>query len=232
MLELTTPERAVNQGRALSRPSTRKPSTTAGRELGGSIECMGASMSFGRGVEIYGEGEPAEYFYKVLSGAVRTRKVLIDGRRQVGGFYLPGDVFGLEAGENHAFTAEAITACKVLVIKHSAIVARAKLDHAVAFELWLLSSNEVRRLQAHLLLLIKNAPERVAAFLLGLAERASPGDSIELPMSRQDIAEHLGLTVETVSRTISYLQSVGAIELSSVRRIVLQDRSALKRFDP
>lgn len=162
---------------------------------------------------------------------MRTRKVLIDGRRQVGGFYLPGDVFGFEAGESHAFTAEAITACKVLMIKHSAIVARAKLDYAMAFELCLLSSNEMRRLQAHLLLLIKNALERVVAFLLGLAERASPGNSIELPMSRQDIADYLGLTIETVSRTLRQLESSATIHFSSCRRIELRNRSALARLN-
>jgi CRP-like cAMP-binding protein len=231
MLELTTAERPVNPGGALPRPSTHNPSPTSDRELGGTIERMGASMSFGRRAEIYGEGEPAEYFYKVLSGAVRTYKVLTDGRRQIGGFYLRGDVFGLEAGENHALTAEAITACKVLVIKHSAVVARARLDHELAFQLWLVSGRELRRLQDHLLLLIKNAPERVAAFLLGLAERVPAGDSIDLPMSRQDIADHLGLTIETVSRTLSYLESIGAIELLSVRRIVLQDRSVLRRLN-
>src|SRR5262245_46928146 len=79
------------------------------RGLDGSIEMMGAPMSFSRNAEIYGEGEPADYLYKVVSGTVRTYKVLADGRRQIGSFYLAGDIFGLEAGDEHTFSAEAIT---------------------------------------------------------------------------------------------------------------------------
>jgi len=197
------------------------------RELGGATECIGAPMLFRRHAEIYGEGEPADYLYKVVTGVVRTYKVLADGRRQVGGFYLRGDIFGLETGAEHAFSAEAISECRVLVAKHSTLIARAKTDHEVAFQLWMLTGRELRRLQDHVLLLIKNAPERVAAFLLTLAERSSTGNSIELAMSRQDIADHLGLTIETVSRTLSYLESIQAIELLSARRVRLRDRAAL-----
>ncbi len=200
------------------------------RALGGAMECIGAPMLFRRHAEIYGEGEPADYLYKVMTGVVRTCKVLADGRRQVGGFYLRGDTFGLETGAEHAYSAEAITECRVLVAKHSTLIARAKTDHEVAFQLWMLTGGELRRLQDHVLLLIKNAPERVAAFLLALAERSSTGNSIELPMSRQDIADHLGLTIETISRTLSYLESIRAIELLSARRVLLRDRSALVRL--
>ena len=89
------------------------------RTLAMSIELMGAVMPFARNAEIYGENEPAEYLYKVVSGAVRTYKVLNDGRRQIGAFYLPGDVFGLEIGRRSTFSAEAISECKVMVIKRS-----------------------------------------------------------------------------------------------------------------
>jgi CRP/FNR family nitrogen fixation transcriptional regulator len=83
------------------------PPLTADHELVGAIECRGTAMLFAPDTEIYGESEPADYLYKVVSGAVRTSKVLADGRRQVGGFYFPGDIFGLETGEEHAFSAEA-----------------------------------------------------------------------------------------------------------------------------
>src|SRR5438270_9808362 len=89
-------------------PSRRGQPGVPGRApLAGAIEMMGAPMTFGRNSEIYGEGEPADYLYKVVSGTVRTSKILADGRRQIGSFYLPGDVFGLEVGDDHAFSAEA-----------------------------------------------------------------------------------------------------------------------------
>ena len=85
------------------------------------MQMMGAVMSFPRNSEIFGENEPADYVYRVISGSVRTYKILSDGRRQVGGFYLPGDIFGLEFAEEHTFSAEAITDAKVVVVKRSAI---------------------------------------------------------------------------------------------------------------
>src|ERR1044071_7552898 len=78
------------------------------------IDQFGTLMSFGCNTEIYGEGESAEYLYKVVSGAVRTCRILADGRRQIGSFYLPAEVFGLEAGEDHTFSAEAIASSKIL----------------------------------------------------------------------------------------------------------------------
>jgi len=194
------------------------------------MELMGASMSFNRNAEIYGEGEPADYVYKVVSGSVRTYKVLADGRRQIGAFYMVGDVFGLESGEEHTFSAEAISDAKVLVIKHSALVALAERDNEVARQLWALTGRELNRVQGHILLLIKTAQERVVGFLLEMAARASNNGALELPMSRQDIADYLGLTIETVSRTLTILENTAAIELPTSRRIVLRNRSALNRL--
>src|SRR5512142_3514577 len=122
---LTTRATSPNAGAA-------RPASASLRTLGNSIELMGASMPFGRNAEIYGENEPAEYVYKVLSGTVRTYKVLNDGRRQIGAFYLAGDVFGLEIGEDHTFSAEAITDCKILMVKRSALVSLAQRDNEVA----------------------------------------------------------------------------------------------------
>jgi CRP-like cAMP-binding protein len=191
---------------------------------------MGAAMTFGRNGEIYGEGEPADYAYKVVSGTVRTYKVLADGRRQIGAFYLPGDVFGLEVGEEHTFSAEAITESKVLVIKRSALIGLAALDGDVARELWTLTGRELARVQGHVLLLVKTAQERVVGFLLEMADRR-PGDAVELPMSRQDIADYLGLTIETVSRTLTSLENEAAIALPNARRILLRNRSALRQMN-
>jgi CRP/FNR family nitrogen fixation transcriptional regulator len=92
-----------------------------------------------------GEEEPADYLYKIIRGAVRTYKVLIDGRRQIGAFYLPGDIFGLETGEEHAFSAETVVDSKVLVIKRSTVVSLATWDCDVARQLWTLTGRELQR---------------------------------------------------------------------------------------
>jgi len=199
--------------------------------LGQSMQMMGAVMSFPRNSEIFGENEPADYVYKVVSGSVRTYKILSDGRRQVGGFYLPGDIFGLEFADEHTFSAEAISDAKVVVVKRSALTALAGRDASIGRELFALTGRELRRVQDRVLLLVKSAQERVAGFLLEMAERAAAGNIVELPMSRQDIADYLGLTIETVSRTLTGLETAAAIEVPTSRRIVLRNRSALNRLN-
>jgi CRP/FNR family nitrogen fixation transcriptional regulator len=194
------------------------------------IDQFGTPMSFGANSEIYGEGEPADYLYKVVGGTVRTCRILADGRRQIGSFYLPGEVFGLESGEQHAFSAEAVANSKVLLVKRSALVALAGRDRTIANELWTTTCRELRLAQDHILLLIKTAKERVVAFLLEMAERAPTGGQIELPMSRQDIADYLGLTIETVSRTLTELARTAAIELPATRCVVLRNRAALAKL--
>jgi CRP-like cAMP-binding protein len=195
------------------------------------MEMMGASMSYARNAEIYGENEPTEYLYKLISGTVRTSKILNDGRRQIGEFYLPGDLFGHEVGSEHSFSAEAITDVKVIVIKRSAVEALAARDNEVARQLWAMTGRELQRMQEHILLLIKSAQERVAGFLLEMAERIKSTNEVELPMSRQDIADYLGLTIETVSRTLTILENSAAISLPTSRRIVLRNRAALRRLN-
>jgi CRP/FNR family transcriptional regulator, nitrogen fixation regulation protein len=227
---LTQTIRTGSLGHAADRQSHAIPAPVSHRLLG-SIEMMGAPMSFGRNAEIYGEGEPADYLYKIVSGAVRTSKILADGRRQIGSFYVPGDIFGLEAGDEHTFSGEAIVETKVLVIKRSALVGRAARDNDLARQLWALTGCELARVQGHVLLLIKTAQERVAGFLLEMSDRVPNGDAIELSMSRQDIADYLGLTIETVSRTLTGLESAATIALPSSRLVVLRNRAALRQMN-
>jgi CRP/FNR family transcriptional regulator, nitrogen fixation regulation protein len=212
-------------------PGLRHAPPAAKAPQAGAIELMGALMTFARNSEIYGENEPADYLYKVVSGTVRTYKVLVDGRRQIGGFHLPGDMFGFESGDEHTFSAEAITDCKILVIRRSAVITLAARDNDVAQQMWALTARELQRVQDHIMVLIKSARERVASFLLEMAGRAAGGGAVELPMSRQDIADYLGLTIETVSRTLTQLEKTAAIELPTSRRIVLRNRSALSRLN-
>jgi CRP/FNR family transcriptional regulator, nitrogen fixation regulation protein len=229
MLTQTLIHRGTSRQTA-GRASRPLPTVTA-HTTGNSVELMGAPMPFARNAEIYGENEPAEYLYKVISGTVRTYKVLNDGRRQIGAFYLAGDIFGLEVGSEHTFSAEAIVDCKILVIKRSTVVNLAARETDVARQLWAMTASELQRVQDHIMLLIKTAQERVAGFLLEMAKRAPDGNEIDLPMSRQDIADYLGLTIETVSRTLTQLENSAAIAVPSSRRIVLRNRAALTRLN-
>jgi CRP-like cAMP-binding protein len=208
----------------------RRGFSTNSHVLTGPIERTAVLMSFSRNAEIYGETEPADHLYKLIRGTVRTCRVLIDGRRQIGAFYLPGDTFGVEAAEQHVFSAEAVTDVTVLVMNRNAAVALAEADDDVARQLWTLIGRELQLAHDHVSLLIKTAPERVATFLLEMAQRIQSSDELELPMSRQDIADYLGLTIETVSRTLTQLENASVIELPCSKRVVLRNRAVLKRL--
>jgi CRP/FNR family nitrogen fixation transcriptional regulator len=198
---------------------------------GGPLGLMGAPMRFGRNTEIYGEEDPAEYLYQVVSGAVRTYRMLDDGRRQISAFYLPGDIFGVEAGDVHVSSAEAVCDAQILVARRSAVMARAEHEKDLSKQLWTLTVRELRRIQEHSMLLIKSAEERVAGFLLEMAGRSSAGAAVDLPMCRQDIADYLGLTIETVSRTFTQLVQSKTIALERSRRIMFCNRAALDRLN-
>jgi CRP/FNR family nitrogen fixation transcriptional regulator len=223
-------QRTVASGRTVERAKPGMP--VGSHSLAGAFEMMGAAISYHQNHEIYGEGEPADFFYKVVSGAVRVHKITSDGRRQISAFHLPGDVFGLEASDEHRFTAEAVADSTVLVVKRGALTALAARDSEVAAELWVQTAADLWRAQEHMLLLgRKTAHERVAAFLLDIASRAAAEEAVDLPMSRQDIADYLGLTIETVSRTLTQLEGEAAIALPSCRHVVLSNRAALNRLN-
>jgi CRP/FNR family transcriptional regulator, nitrogen fixation regulation protein len=197
----------------------------------GPLGLMGTPMRFTRNAEVYGEDEPAEYLYQVMSGVVRTYRMLDDGRRQIVAFYLPGDIFGVEAGDVHLSSAEAVSESQVLIVKRSTILARAEYQKDISKLLWILMAQELQRLQQHSLVLIKSAEERVVGFLLEMASRSSGSMAIELLMPRQDIADYLGLTIETVSRTITHLVQSGVIALETSRRVHFRNRAALNRLN-
>jgi CRP/FNR family transcriptional regulator, nitrogen fixation regulation protein len=212
--------------------SREQPASIAGHcTLFGDMEFAGVPMPFERNAEIYGEGERADYVYKVMGGSVRAYRVLSDGRRQITAFYLPGDVFGIETGEEHSSSAEAIDKATILVVRRSSIFRTAESNGEVARQLWSITAAELKRSQNHALLLIKTAKERIAAFLLEMAERVAGRGCVELPMSRQDIADYLGLTIETVSRTLTQLSAGSTIQFLASRRIVLRNPSQLNALN-
>jgi CRP/FNR family nitrogen fixation transcriptional regulator len=188
----------------------------------------GVQIRYAREEEIFGEGEPAEYVYKVLSGGVRTYRILRDGRRQIDEFHFTGGWFGIEAGAEHRTTAEALTDATVLVARRVSLSDLANQRGEVARHLLQLTVEGLQRTQDHVVLLgRKSACERVASLLIDLAARAGNPRVLDVPMSRQDMADYLGLTIETVSRTLTQLQADGLIEIPSSRRILLSDRRAL-----
>jgi len=185
-------------------------------------------MNFGRNAEIFAEGEAAGYVYKLVSGVVRVSQLLPDGRRQISAFHLPGDMFGFEIDDVHHASAEAIVPVKVVAFKwHSLLSASA--SSAFVHELLNRTMTTLRQTQDHLLLLgRKNALERLAAFLLEMVKRSGNERVLDLAMPRHDIADYLGLTLETVSRMFAELKEDGIVRLESARRVHLVDLARLK----
>jgi CRP/FNR family nitrogen fixation transcriptional regulator len=175
-------------------------------------------MSYIDGEEIYAQDEETDMVYQVQHGAVRASRLLADGRRQIAGFYYPGDLFGLETGPTHRASAEALRDSKILVAKRSALKHYGEAGERVERLIWRATGQELGRAQDHMMLLArKSAYERVAGFLSDVAQRQDAAWN-ELAMSRQDIADHLGLTIETVSRMITQLQADGLVALEGCRR--------------
>ena len=191
-------------------------------------------FTYKKGTEIYGEKEPAEYVYQVKSGAVRSYKLFSDGRRQIGAFHLAGDIFGLENGGEHRFTTEAVVDTAVRLIKRQSLEMIAESDTMVARNLLSMTTSNLQHAEDHMLLLgRKTALERVAAFLIEMDKRSTAAGVMALPMSRRDVADYLGLTLETVSRALSRLHELGTLAFigNSQRQIVLLDRPQLASLD-
>lgn len=197
-------------------------------------EINSSEFKYRRGAEIFGEGEPAKYVYQVIDGAVRSYKLLSDGRRQISAFHLVGDIFGLENGGVHRFTAEAIVDTTVRLVKRVSLAHVAESDTTVARDLLNMTATNLRHAEDHMLLLgRKTSLERVAAFLLEMDTRLTAAGVMALPMCRRDIADYLGLTLETVSRALSILHDKGILGFlgQTQRQIVLLDRPKLAELD-
>lgn len=191
-------------------------------------------LTYKKGTEIYGEKGPAEYVYQVKTGAVRSYKLLTDGRRQIGAFHLVGDIFGIESGSVHRFTAEAVVKTTVRLIKRQSLEALAESDTVFTRNLLSMTTSNLEHAENHMLLLgRKTSLERVAAFLVEMDARLTATGIVALPMSRRDIADYLGLTLETVSRVLSQLRRAGVLDFvgRTHREIVLRDRLQLANFD-
>ncbi|MGI9499782.1 MAG: cyclic nucleotide-binding domain-containing protein [Geminicoccaceae bacterium] len=207
-----------------------KPRDELMEELG-----LGVTVSVSAGRTIVIEGDPMEHVYRILSGAVRLYKAVADGRRQIIDFLAPSDCFGLTGLDEHAHSAEAIT--DVVMIRYPKRRLEAVIENRpdLGQQLFRLACAELSRAQQCMLLLgRKNADERIASFLLDLAVSQSVGSSdracLHLYMSRQDIADHLGLTIETVSRIFTRFRHAGVISLQDRHVVLVRDALRLSQI--
>ena len=208
-------------------------SPTLGTVSGGDdlapLERLGTVVCLRRDEALFRESDPAEHYFKAVSGAIRSSKLLADGRRHVSEFYLPGDFIGLDAASHYLFTAEAMADTTVVRYPRHKVEALAWQEPRVGRRLLAMACQGLSAAQQKLVLLgRKTAEERIATFLLDLAERIGQAGRVSLPMSRADIGDHLGLTMETVSRGLSQLRNEGIIALENSHQVVIRNREALE----
>ena len=196
------------------------------------LEQFGSTISVLRDREIQGQGDEAAWCYRVVSGCVRVVNLMEDGRRQISEFLMPGDTLGFDALETYDFAAEAVSDVVLRRYPRRMVDALAERNVALARRLRDVISTSLRMAHARLVLLgRKTASERIASFLLEMSERlpAAHANVLELPMGRTDIADHLGMTIETVCRVLAHLRRDGtvAIERST---ITIRDSVALQQM--
>jgi CRP/FNR family transcriptional regulator len=179
------------------------------------------------------EGDPADYLFNLQEGTVRLSKMLPDGRRQITGFLFPGDFFGLACKDIYTYTAEAITPVKTCRFKRRKITEKFRELPKLGERVFDMTTTELQSAHDQMLLLgRKSASEKLCSFLLYMADKTKllgtyPVNHAYLPMSRADVADYLGLTVETVSRQFTKLAQAGLIKLDGAHHVILSDPEAL-----
>jgi CRP/FNR family transcriptional regulator len=200
-----------------------------GRDMVDPLTAIGSLHKKTPGEALFVEGDDAEGIYEVVRGTVRLYKLLPDGRRQITGFMSAGHLLGLAPEGHYVYSAEAITEVTLRRYKRTAFDRLIDEVPGLARRLLAAASHELSVAQNQMLLLgRKTAVEKVASFILLTAEQQ--GDEVEeldVPMTRNDIADHLGLTIETVSRTFSKLKAEGLIALPTPTRLEIRDRQRL-----
>lgn len=193
------------------------------------LAAAGARIAVKRGEEIVAEGNAAEYCYKVVSGSVRLVKLVADGRRQVCEFLVAGDFIGLTADADHYFSAEATADSVLMRYPRRQVESLIASTPALAQHVHKLTTTGLQRAYERMVLIChKSAQERIAWFLLEMGKRSAGSDTFLLPMTRADIADYLGLVIETVSRVLTQFKVAGTISIRNINRITLVDRDALE----
>lgn len=190
------------------------------------LDKIGIKLRFARNETIFSEGEEAAFSYRVVSGAIRLCKHLIDGRRQISDFVLPGDYCGFLHLDEHRFTAEATSDLEVIAYPHRQVEVLGESMPSMRHRLTDFLSRRLMGIQDHLIMVGRQtAKERVLSFLIRLAENAGANDSeaVELPMNRQDMADYLGLTIETVSRVVTELKRLRLVTFPELHEFTIAD---------
>ena len=196
------------------------------------LSAIASEQSLAPGRLLFEEGEPAEAVYVVTAGMLKLYKLLSDGRRQILGFVVPGDFLGCAFGRLHVCSAEAVTAVELCRLRRARFLTLLDDCPSLEKEIMRRTCTELAAAQEQMLVLgRKTATERVASFILRMSERRRPANDspLQLPMSRADIADYLGLTVETVSRTLSSLRKSGAIDLLDKHLVAIRRRRQLEQ---
>jgi CRP/FNR family transcriptional regulator, anaerobic regulatory protein len=197
------------------------------------LAAIAVVMEVPAGQSFIDEGEPANCFFNITGGTAKLFKLLPDGRRQITGFVGPGHFLGLAVSDTYAFSAEAIEPVRFCRFQRARL--RALLDDFPLMEKRLLevAANELVAAQEQMLLLgRKTARERLASFLLMQSRQGTPCGHMRhrfsLPMTRSDIADYLGLTIETVSRTLTRLRAEGLIDIALQSEVAIVDAATLE----
>jgi CRP-like cAMP-binding protein len=197
------------------------------------MECLAIPTRYDHGAAVYRSNDPVEYWYRVITGAARMSGLTADGNRHIVDFLLPGDLFGFGARGIRPFCVEAIVP-ETLIARYPRRSAEqlADSDPQIARGIREAAFDSIARLQRRMVILARtSALERVSAFLLEMADRSrGVSHTVFLPMSRYDIADYLGMAVETVSRALTELRARRAIALRGVRRVQICDRLALEEL--
>lgn len=193
------------------------------------LRAAGTVVHVVAGREIFAEGDETDVFYKVIAGVVRVCKFLSDGRRQIEAFHVAGDVFGFEMGSEHVLSAETVSDCTLVSYRRRNVESLALTDGSVNRQMFHFAMQSLAQAQNHSLLLgRRGAAEKVASFLLAWSGRSADRRVVHLAMTRQDIADYLGLTIESVSRSLSQMERDGVIALPNIREVRLSNIEALE----
>ena len=206
-----------------------KPAPLSDEDLK-ALHKIGSRMHFARGETIFNEGDSAEYAYKIASGTVRLCKHMPDGRRQIAQFLFGGEFFSFMDLQEHSFSAEAVNDVVLLCYPQKQIERLGEERLTLRKRFASLLTRRVRDIQNHLVMLGRQtAKERVAAFLLHVIEHTGIDKNgvMELPMSRQDIADYLGLTIETVCRVLSAMKRNGLVDIPNLHQLVIRKPAVL-----